>query len=60
LRVALLVRAATLLLLAGIATTFLSAGNNPISYYRGAVRCPGMGKDRGFPLRVSRLARVTC
>jgi hypothetical protein len=38
LRVALLVRAAALLLLAGIAITFLIVDNNPIQYHRGAVR----------------------
>jgi hypothetical protein len=54
LRVALLVRAAALLFLAGIAITFLTVGNNPIQYHRGAVRYPKMGGRIGLPLRVSR------
>jgi hypothetical protein len=59
LRVALLVRAAALLFLAGIAITFLIVGNNPIQYHRGAVRYPKLGgKDRGFLLGYHGLARV--
>ena len=60
LRVALLVRAAALLFLAGIAITFLIVGNNPIQYHRGAVRYPKSGgKDRGFLFGGTGHSRVT-
>jgi hypothetical protein len=59
LRVALLVRAAALLFLAGIAITFLTVGNNPIQYHRGAVRYPKWGEGSGFLFGYHGLARVT-
>jgi hypothetical protein len=59
LRVALLVRAAALLFLAGIAITFLIVGNNPIQYHRGAVRYPKWGEGSGFLFGYHGLARVT-
>jgi hypothetical protein len=59
LRVALLVRAAALLFLAGIAITFLIVGNNPIQYHRGAVRYPKWGEDRGSLFGYHGLARAT-
>jgi hypothetical protein len=60
LRVALLVRAAALLFLAGIAITFLIVGNNPIQYHSRRGEVPEIGGRIGASLfGYHGLARVT-